>query len=33
MMVLVAITGKCGIFQYVAIWAAKRVKAKPPAYC
>ena len=30
MMVLVAITGKCGIFQYVAIWAAKRVKAKPP---
>lgn len=30
MMVLVAITGKCGIFEYVAIWAAKRVKANPP---
>ena len=30
MMVLVAITGKSGIFQYVAIWATKRVKANPP---
>ncbi len=30
MMVLVAITGKCGIFEYVAIWSAKKVKASPP---
>jgi Na+/H+ antiporter NhaD/arsenite permease-like protein len=29
MMVLVAITRRCGVFQYVAIWAAKKVKAKP----
>ncbi len=30
MMVLVAITSKCGVFQFVAIWAAKKVKADPP---
>jgi Na+/H+ antiporter NhaD/arsenite permease-like protein len=30
MMVLVAITGKCGIFEYVAIWATKLVNANPP---
>jgi Na+/H+ antiporter NhaD/arsenite permease-like protein len=30
MMVLVAITGKSGVFQYVAIWSAKKVKASPP---
>ena len=29
MMVLVAITRRCGIFQFVAIWAAKKVQAKP----
>jgi Na+/H+ antiporter NhaD/arsenite permease-like protein len=29
MMVIVGITGKCGVFQYVAIWSAKRVKAHP----
>ena len=29
MMVLVAITGKSGVFQFVAIWAAKKVKASP----
>ena len=29
MMVLVAITGKSGVFQFVAIWAAKKVHAKP----
>lgn len=29
MMVIVAITKRCGVFQYVAIWAAKRVKAHP----
>jgi Na+/H+ antiporter NhaD/arsenite permease-like protein len=29
MMVIVAITRKCGIFQYVAIWSAKRVHASP----
>lgn len=29
MMVLVAITGKSGLFQFVAIWAAKRVQANP----
>ncbi|MGB5452381.1 MAG: ArsB/NhaD family transporter [Sedimenticolaceae bacterium] len=29
MMVLVAITRRCGVFQYVAIWAAKKVKARP----
>lgn len=29
MMVLVAITRRCGVFQYVAIWSAKRVQARP----
>jgi len=29
MMVIVAITRKCGVFQYVAIWSAKRVQARP----
>ena len=29
MMVIVAITKRCGVFQYVAIWSAKQVKAHP----
>ncbi|MGA7982729.1 MAG: ArsB/NhaD family transporter [Chromatiaceae bacterium] len=29
MMVIVAITRRCGIFQYVAIWSAKKVDAHP----
>ncbi|MCP4993207.1 MAG: ArsB/NhaD family transporter [Gammaproteobacteria bacterium] len=29
MMVIVAISRRCGMFQYVAIWSAKRVKASP----
>lgn len=29
MMVIVAITRRCGIFQYIAIWSAKKVKASP----
>jgi len=29
MMVLVAITRRCGVFQFVAIWSAKKVEAKP----
>ncbi|MEX2649460.1 MAG: ArsB/NhaD family transporter [Alphaproteobacteria bacterium] len=29
MMVIVAITRKCGVFQYVAIWSAQVVKADP----
>lgn len=29
MMVIVAITRRCGVFQFVAIWSAKRVKARP----
>ncbi|MBF0305592.1 MAG: ArsB/NhaD family transporter [Alphaproteobacteria bacterium] len=29
MMIIVAITRKCGMFQYVAIWSAKKVKASP----
>ncbi len=29
MMVIVAVTRKCGVFQYVAIWSAKKVKARP----
>ena len=29
MMVIVAITRSCGIFQYVAIWSAKKVMANP----
>jgi Na+/H+ antiporter NhaD/arsenite permease-like protein len=29
MMLLVGITKKCGLFQYLAIWSAKRVNAEP----
>ncbi|MEA1890104.1 MAG: ArsB/NhaD family transporter, partial [Pseudomonadota bacterium] len=29
MMVIVAITRRCGVFQFVAIWTAKRVAARP----
>ena len=29
MMVIVAITRRCGVFQYLAIWSAKRVNAHP----
>ena len=29
MMIIVAITQKCGVFQYVAVWSAKKVQAKP----
>ncbi|MCP5415927.1 MAG: ArsB/NhaD family transporter [Chromatiaceae bacterium] len=29
MMVIVAITRKCGVFQYVAVWSAKKVDAQP----
>jgi Na+/H+ antiporter NhaD/arsenite permease-like protein len=29
MMIIVAITRKCGVFQYLAIWSAKKVKANP----
>ena len=29
MMVLVAITGRSGVFQYVAVWASKKVDARP----
>ena len=29
MMVIVAITRRCGIFQFVAIWSAKKVRADP----
>ncbi len=29
MMVIVAVTRKCGVFQYVAIWSAKKVRARP----
>lgn len=29
MMMIVAITRKCGVFEYLAIWSAKRVKASP----
>ena len=29
MMVIVAITRRSGVFQYVAVWSAKQVKAKP----
>jgi Na+/H+ antiporter NhaD/arsenite permease-like protein len=31
MMILVAISRRCGLFQYLAIWAAQRVKANPAA--
>jgi Na+/H+ antiporter NhaD/arsenite permease-like protein len=29
MMLIVGITAKCGVFQYLAIWSAKKVDAKP----
>ena len=29
MMIIVSITRKCGIFEYLAIWSAKRVRANP----
>ncbi|OAN48744.1 SLC13 family permease [Magnetospirillum moscoviense] len=29
MMIIVAITKRCGVFQYVAIWATKKAKADP----
>ena len=29
MMVIVSITQKCGVFQYVAVWSAKKVNASP----
>ena len=29
MMVIVAVKRKCGVFQYVAIWSAKKVEARP----
>ncbi len=29
MMVIVAITRRCGVFQFIAIWSAKRVEARP----
>ena len=29
MMVIVAVTRKCGVFQFVAIWSAKKVQARP----
>ena len=29
MMVIVSITQKCGVFQFVAIWSAKKVQARP----
>ena len=29
MMLIVSITRKCGVFQFVAIWSAKKVKANP----
>ncbi|MDK9722733.1 MAG: ArsB/NhaD family transporter [Rhodospirillales bacterium] len=29
MMIIVSVTRKCGVFQYVAIWSAKQVKANP----
>ncbi len=29
MMIIVSITRKCGIFEYLAIWSAKKVKASP----
>lgn len=35
MMIIVAITRKTGVFEFVAIWSAKKVKAEPPerAHC
>ena len=29
MMIVVSITRKCGVFEYLAIWSAKKVKASP----
>ncbi|MDJ0871615.1 MAG: ArsB/NhaD family transporter [Gammaproteobacteria bacterium] len=29
MMVIVAITRRCGVFQFVAVWSAKKVQARP----
>lgn len=29
MMLIVGITARCGVFQYVAVWSAKKVKAQP----
>jgi Na+/H+ antiporter NhaD/arsenite permease-like protein len=29
MMVIVAVSRRCGMFQYVAVWAAKKVQARP----
>jgi Na+/H+ antiporter NhaD/arsenite permease-like protein len=29
MMIIVSITRKCGVFEYLAIWSAKKVKANP----
>jgi Na+/H+ antiporter NhaD/arsenite permease-like protein len=29
MMILVSITERCGVFQYVAVWVSKRVRAEP----
>jgi Na+/H+ antiporter NhaD/arsenite permease-like protein len=29
MMMIVAVTRKCGVFEYLAIWSAKKVKASP----
>lgn len=29
MMVIVAITRRCGVFQFVAVWSAKKVEARP----
>ena len=29
MMIIVSITRKCGVFEYLAIWSAKQVKASP----
>ncbi len=29
MMVIVGVTGKSGVFQYLAVWSAKKVKARP----
>ena len=33
MMVIVAVTRRSGVFQYLAIWSAKRVQARPWGHC
>ena len=33
MMVIVAITRRSGVFQFVAVWSAKKVQARPWASC